>query len=64
MVAEWPGRQLGHPIQLAVVEDLAKQSSIVKFEMMELLPPLVLLVTSGSDLANCKPGNRDTKGRA
>ena len=64
MVAEWPGRQLGHPIQLAVVEDLAKQSSIVKFEMMEPFLPLMLLETSGGNLANCKTGNRDTEGRA
>ena len=63
MVAEWPGRQLGHPIQLAVVEDLAKQSSIVKFEMMELFLPLMLLETPGGNLANCKSGNRNTKWR-
>jgi len=60
MVAEWPGRQLGHPIQLAVVEDLAEQSGIVEFEMMELFLPLMPLVTSGGNLANCKTGNRNT----
>ena len=64
MVTEWPGGQLGHLIQLAVVEYLAEKSGVVELLMMELLLLLVLLVTPGGGLSNCETSNRDTEGRA